>query len=155
LDGIDDPELRANIAGMRDNYEEDWSMISKLMKIYSPQHFDLKVCTYELYKHCSALIATRCFGWGLPSTIVAPIADSFNHHSQANTMVDIVNKRLHLLKNKIYAYSYNFEADTDAGEEPYDLETSKLKYNVKRLFKEDAEVSGNPEYQKLVEGESN
>ena len=86
-------------------------MISKLMKIYSPQHFDLSICTYDLYKHCSALIATRCFGWGLPSTIVAPIADSFNHHSKANTMVDIVNKRLHLIKNKIYAYNYNFEAD--------------------------------------------
>ena len=66
------------------------------MKIYSPEHFNLEVCTYDLYKRCAAFISTRCFGWGLPTTIVAPIADSFNHSSKSSQVVDFVNKRLHL-----------------------------------------------------------
>lgn len=120
---------------MKETFEADWLMLSKLLKIYSPQHFDLSRCTYDLYKHCSAFISTRCFGWGLPSTVLAPIADSFNHHAKASTQVDFVCKRLHLQENKIYAFNFNFDAEDD--NECYDLESSKLKYNVKRLFKED------------------
>jgi len=114
LQTLDDPELLASINSMRDDYEEDWNIISKLLKLYSPAHFDLSKCTYELYLHCSALISSRCFGWGLPTTIVAPIADSFNHSSHSSCSVDIVNKRLHLIKNKIYAYAFDFEAAEDS-----------------------------------------
>lgn len=48
-----------------------------------------------------------------------------------------MNKRLHLQGNKIYAYAFDFETASGPGEERYDVETSKLKLNVKRLFKED------------------
>ena len=133
LKGFDDRQLYDSIISYRKSMEEDWALIHKLLKIYSPQHFDLEKCTYEVYKHCSAFITSRCFGWGLPSTILVPIADSFNHSPKSNCIVDIVNKRLHLMQNKIYAYPHNFEGKGDA----YDEEKSKLKYNVKKLYKED------------------
>ena len=121
--------------------DADWQLIAKLLRIYSPQYFNLDLCTYTVYKRCSAFISTRCFGWGLPTTIVAPVADSFNHSAKSCQAVDIVNKRLHLMQNKIYAYHCNFDADTSkcsSEDEMYDKESSKLKYNVKRLFKEDS-----------------
>jgi hypothetical protein len=118
--------------------EEDWGVVNKLLKIYSPSPFNLEICTYELYIRCTCFIATRCFGWGLPTTIVAPIADSFNHSSLSSSQVDILNKRLHLMQNKIYAFSFNFDAESQDEKDIYDLESSKLKYNVKRLFKEDS-----------------
>lgn len=67
------------------------------MKIYSPEHFDIEKCTYEIYKHYAAFISTRCFGWGLPTTIVVPVGDSFNHSAKSNNTIDLVNKRLHLI----------------------------------------------------------
>jgi len=73
----------------------------------------------------------------MPTTLLAPLADSLNHTSHSRVLLDIVNKRLHLLQNKIYAYAYNFNAESNDEKDIYDLETSKLKYNVKRLFKED------------------
>ena len=51
----------------------------------------------------------------------------------------MVNKRLHLMQNKIYAYHYNFDAEP-LNENIYDKASSKLKFNIKRLFKEDLEV---------------
>lgn len=118
--------------------EDDWQMISKLMRIYSPQHFNLEVCTYQLYQRCAAFISTRCFGWGLPTTIVAPIADSFNHSSRSAQVVDFVNRRLHLQGNKLYCYQFDFDAeDASPFKESFEEESSKLKYNIKRAFKED------------------
>ncbi len=55
------------------------------------------------------------------------------------------------MQNKIYAYSYNFDAESQDEKDIYDLESSKLKYNVNRLFKEDS--LSDPEYQKVIEGE--
>ena len=93
---IDDRELREEMIRYKETMDEDWTQLEKLLKIYSPDHFDMGKCTYELYRRCSALIATRCFGWGLPTTIIVPIVDSFNHHAKGTNMIDIVNKRLHL-----------------------------------------------------------
>lgn len=138
LKELDDSDLIEELKEYKEKVEADWGVVNKLLKIYSPQHFNLEKCTYELYIRCTCFIATRCFGWGLPTTIVAPIADSFNHSSHSSAQVDILNKRLHLMQNKIYAYSYNFEAESQDEKDIYDFETSKLKYNVKRLFKEDA-----------------
>ena len=90
LDTLDDQELKNEIAEYRKSMDDDWKLIGKLLKIYSPQFFKLEVCTFELYQRCAAFISTRCFGWGLP------IADSFNHSSKSSQVIDFVNKRLHL-----------------------------------------------------------
>jgi hypothetical protein len=115
-------------------------LIEKLFKVYSPEYFDLAKCNYDLYKKCSALICTRCFGWGLPTTIVIPIADSFNHSAKSNNIIDLVNKRLHLMQNKIYGYHFNFDSDFSKNltdDETYDKNSSKFDYNIKAIFKED------------------
>ena len=138
LKELDDSDLIEELKEYKVKVEEDWGVVNKLLKIYSPSPFNLEKCTYELYIRCTCFIATRCFGWGLPTTIVAPIADSFNHSSQSSAQVDILNKRLHLMQNKIYAYPYIFEAESQDEKDIYDFESSKLKYNVKRLFKEDS-----------------
>jgi hypothetical protein len=114
-------------------------------------------CTFDLYKRCSSFIATRCFGWGLPTTIVVPIADSFNHSAKTNNILDLVNKRLHLLQNKIYGYHFNFDVDSSsknaAQDDLYDKSSSKFVYNIKRVFKEDEGVKNDPELAKLIDGE--
>ena len=39
IESIDDPDLVASIFEFRDQVEEDWLTVSKLLKLYS-QHFD-------------------------------------------------------------------------------------------------------------------
>lgn len=80
LEALDDLELKENLISYKNDMDEDWDMILKIFKIYD-DHFDLAKCTFEVYKRYSAFIATRCFGWGLPTTIIVPLADSFNHSS--------------------------------------------------------------------------
>lgn len=118
--------------------EDDWDLIQKLFKVY-PELFDLSICNYDLYLRCSSFIATRCFGWGLPTTIVAPIADSFNHSPIANNSIDMINKRHHLIKNKIYGYHYNFDRSSknETDDDTYDKTQSKFEFSIQRLYKDD------------------
>lgn len=37
--------------------------------------------TRELFDKCYGVVMTRCFGWGLPETMLVPFADLLNHHS--------------------------------------------------------------------------
>ena len=76
---ISDPLLKAQFASNKADMMTDWDIIHKLLRVYSPVVFDLAICTFDLYKRCASFISTRCFGWGLPCTVVAPISDSFNH----------------------------------------------------------------------------
>ena len=46
---------------------------------------------YKFY----AQVCTRCFGWGLPSTAMIPMADNCNH-SDVSVVQEIVNKKMHL-----------------------------------------------------------
>lgn len=76
--------------------DEMWEQISKVLKVYTPDYFNPDFCNEDMFKKVSCFIASRCFGWGLPTTIMAPIADSFNHSANASNHIDFVNKRLHL-----------------------------------------------------------
>lgn len=56
------------------------------------------------------------------------------------------------MQNKIYAYHYNFNAEPNS-QNIYDEVSSKLKFNIKRLFKEDLDVQQNEDQMKLIQGE--
>ncbi len=115
--------------------DRDWDVLVKLFKVY-PEHFDLSVCNHQMYIRCASFISTRCFGWGLPTTIVAPMADSFNHQAITGNQIDIVHKKLHLQQNKIYHMHFNFDIDSATPDAPmYDENTSKLSYNLEGLYK--------------------
>ena len=145
LQALDDRECFEEIKHYGKSMDEMWVNIRKVIRVYTPDYFVLleedeaasgenKGINQQTFRRVAAFIATRCFGWGLPTTILAPIADSLNHSSKSSNHIDLINKRLHLAKNKIYAYLYDFEADTSKGDEPYDKYNSKLRFNIKRLF---------------------
>jgi hypothetical protein len=45
----------------------------------------------ESYIRAFACVVTRCFGWGLPRTVVVPFADFINHHN-VDSSYDVVHK---------------------------------------------------------------
>ena len=89
---------------------EDLNIIKILTQLYSPKHFK-EVCTFDLYKRCASFVSTRCFGWGLPTTVVAPIADCFNHGPKSNNRIDFINKRFHLQGRDDYDLEFDFSKD--------------------------------------------
>lgn len=81
ISSFDDRELRDQLREYKAAMEDEWQQLSKILSLYSPDTFDLEVCTYDLYKWCSAFVESRCFGWGLPTTFLAPLLDGFNHQA--------------------------------------------------------------------------
>jgi len=73
--------------------DQDWDTLQKIIRLYC-HHFNPAKCTHDLYLKCSAIVSTRCFGWGLPTTFIAPIADSFNHHSECEHKLELINLKL-------------------------------------------------------------
>jgi len=45
----------------------------------------------ETYIRAFACVVTRCFGWGLPRTVVIPFADFINHHN-VDSSYELVHK---------------------------------------------------------------
>ncbi|CDW82727.1 set domain protein [Stylonychia lemnae] len=127
IEEINDVELREQIYIERENLEEDWQIIEKLIFLYSKDHFNTKVCSYQLYQRCACFVQTRCFGWGLPTTFVAPIADCFNHNSTSNNKIDIVNKILHKANEDLYQKDFDFKTLSETKAE-------RMNYNVKDLY---------------------
>jgi len=72
--------------------------VKTVIKVHEDE-FDAKACDFDMYKRCYAFITTRCFGYGLPTTIVAPVIDMLNHAYLTQTSIEIINKRLHLSQN--------------------------------------------------------
>ena len=80
----------------------------------------------KLFYKFYAQVCTRCFGWGLPSTAMVPMADNLNH-SDVTVVQEICNKPMHLeadQSNKYFTrtkfmndYSINFHADAYEGDE--------------------------------------
>ena len=123
--------------------DEEWAQIEKLLPVY-PQFFPTpEKVTKDLYMWANRAVQSRVFGWGTPTVALAPLADFHNHGNDNSVQITTIDKNLHKQQNKIYLYHHNFEkvakkTYTDA--DLYHLETSKLKINCARLFKEDKDV---------------
>lgn len=48
----------------------------------------------EYYDFAFNSTVTRCFGWGLPKTMMVPFADCINHHNMDSTY-ELINTKLH------------------------------------------------------------
>ena len=60
-----------------------------------PEIFPPGSITSELYFKFYGQVCTRCFGWGLPSTSLIPMADNCNH-SDVTVVQEIINTSMHL-----------------------------------------------------------
>lgn len=132
-----------NIHHQEKKYEEEWDKLKNLVPVY-PQFFpEPEKFTKELYLWTSHAVTSRVFGWGSPTTILVPLADFLNHSTTNSVQINTLEKNLHKEQNKIYLYNHNFDKtakSTFKDEDIYLLETSKLKVNCARLFKEDEDV---------------
>ena len=55
-----------------------WDVTSKVINVH-PETFNIPKITKELFTYYYHFIISRCFGYGLPTTMIVPVIDMFNH----------------------------------------------------------------------------
>ena len=115
----------------RREYLEEWKLIYNTFKENSYEEFFPGITDPEKEPELKAIftkafvsIVTRCFGWGLPKTMVIPFADCINHHN-----VDSTYELLHL------KYHLAEEGNSDRGPKNY-YSRSKMELDYSDLFLE-------------------
>lgn len=91
---MQDADLLKTAEQYSSELSEEWLLIKEVLDKY-PDIFTPNVITSELYFKFYGLVCTRCFGWGLPSTSLIPMADNLNH-SDVDVSQEIINTDMHL-----------------------------------------------------------
>ena len=74
--------------------DHDWKLFKDVLEDY-PNIFPAKYVRQDLFTNLFAQVCTRCFGYGLESCSMIPMADNLNHSSVTITN-ECVNIPLHL-----------------------------------------------------------
>ena len=141
LERSDLHEFRLCLRDAKANCEEEWLKIESFLAA-NPEHFDPDKATKELYLWALGFVQSRAFGWGLPCTMLAPMADCLNHNNATYINPDLLEPNLHKAGTKSYLYKHNFDKEMKkhySEDDLYDKSTSRLRYNCKKLFAEDDE----------------
>ena len=75
---FDDQVLRANFKESLALHQKDWESVMKIVKLYEDDYFPVEP-TFEQFKWVTNMVSSRCFGHGLPTTMITPLADMCNH----------------------------------------------------------------------------
>ena len=88
LSEFQDAVLIANIKRYREEFDEEWLKVYWMLHRNKYEHIVPGISDYSkkdefrkdyIWAFCS--VVTRCFGWGLPCTTMAPFSDTINHHN--------------------------------------------------------------------------
>ena len=89
-----DANLANNVANFKTDMEQEWLDLEQVLAVY-PDIFAPGSVTQDLFLKFYGQVCTRCFGWGLPSTSMIPMADNINH-ADVNVVQEIINTELHM-----------------------------------------------------------
>ena len=66
-----------------------------------------------LFRRMYCIVCSRCYGYYLPYTFLAPVLDMFNHDDNYDSGLLLLNKELHLnpLKSRSYFKSNKYLSD--------------------------------------------
>ena len=77
---LDEPFLNLSfLEEVRKQFEPTYAVFEEIVK--NNNEIFRNSLTKELFYECYGMTMTRCFGWGLPETMMVPFADFLNHHS--------------------------------------------------------------------------
>ena len=139
IDKSDLKEFRYVVREARKDCDSEWEKLQSFLAQY-PEHFDPTQVTKELYMWALGFVTSRAFGWGLPSTMLVPLADCLNHNNDTYINPDIVEPNLHKAMDKNYLYKHNFDKEVKKNyseDDLYDKSYSRLRINCSKMYTED------------------
>jgi hypothetical protein len=88
---LQDPQLKLKAEKDREVFDREWRFIYTELKFseFFSTHSESEL--KEMYKWAFCLVRGRAFEAGLPSLMLVPLADSFNH-GNVNTSVEMMHK---------------------------------------------------------------
>lgn len=96
IDQFQDAVLQQNVKRYRTEFEEEWEKVYFMLHKNKYDHIIPGISDpanknklREEYVWAFCGVVTRCFGWGLPFTTMAPFSDTINHHN-VDSSYDIV-----------------------------------------------------------------
>lgn len=107
LNEFEDQKLIIDALKYKGDILEEFKLLKAVIEKY-PQLIDPKKYTLQLFTKAYTFTISRCFGWTLPTTMLIPFADNFNH-SNKNTVYHMFNPSYHYNfdKSKINYYKPN------------------------------------------------
>lgn len=90
LKATDDPDLEFEAFAYRRDIEKEWQDMKSVLMTY-PEYFSHELLDRQLFMRIFAQVCSRCFGWGLPTTAMIPMADNCNH-SHGTCVNETINK---------------------------------------------------------------
>ena len=88
LNEFQDAVLIANVKRYSEEFDEEWLKVYWMLHRNNYDHIIPGISDYskqaqfkEDYIWAFSNVVTRCFGWGLPCTTMAPFSDTINHHN--------------------------------------------------------------------------
>ena len=91
-----DAVLIENVKRYKKEFDEEWELVYGVLNANGCEHIipgitdgSKKDQLYQDYIWAFCGVVTRCFGWGLPCTMMAPFADTINHHN-VDSCYDII-----------------------------------------------------------------
>lgn len=78
IDMLQDEDLKIELEIYNHELDEEWMLFKKVLKAY-PSLFPTSFVNKELFFNIYGQVCTRCFGEGVESTSMIPMADNFNH----------------------------------------------------------------------------
>lgn len=81
IDTVNDPYLRTYAEDLLASYQPLYKEFDRIIQS-NPKLFPRRV-PYDEFMIIYGKVTTRCFGWGLPETMVVPFADFLNHNDDS------------------------------------------------------------------------
>ena len=89
-----DKQLNKILEDYQIEVEVEWHMFKKVLVQY-PKVFKRKFIDRGLFFNIYGQVCTRCFGYGLKTTCMIPMADNMNHNS-VDITIELMNYSKHL-----------------------------------------------------------
>eukprot|EP01017_Pseudomicrothorax_dubius_P051575 TRINITY_DN9960_c0_g1_i3.p1 TRINITY_DN9960_c0_g1~~TRINITY_DN9960_c0_g1_i3.p1 ORF type:complete len:524 (-),score=127.06 TRINITY_DN9960_c0_g1_i3:45-1616(-) len=142
IEELDSPAILKDLEEIRKENHDLWLRMKMIMD-ENPNLFPPEKVSYEIFRWASAFVMTRSFGWGLPGSLISPLADLLNHNNDGctNFLISIKGEQSYIpdyrrKKDKLdLTILPEFNKRTKENELSYDVVTRYLIKNKEKLRK--------------------
>jgi len=140
VEEVQDQILQREVEDYKKEFEEEWALIRDTFREHKYDAYFPGISEEEKEKDLKQVflisfigVITRCFGWGLPTTMVVPFADCINHHN-VDSNYEMIHRKWHFKEEQGPDHYYT---------------KSKLEVDYSDFFEEEEKQDRKPPFKTL------